>query len=93
MPTAHTRFCVQVAAAKPRPLDAAKPAPLPEPAQQRTAIDEYAPKKPHADLKRDASKSLRKLERATQRAIDELRVELELEQGSALRAENGAARD
>lgn len=86
---------MQVAAAKPRALDAAtiKPA---EPSSQpnETAIDAYAPKRPHMDLKRDAAKSLRKLERATQRAIDELRVELELQDGAAIPADgqvvNGA---
>ena len=75
-----------MAAAKPRALDAAAVAVDTATAPQQTAIDAYAPKKPHMDLKRDAAKSLRKLERATQRAIDEMRVELELQEGAALPA-------
>lgn len=73
---------MQVPAAQPRDLDRVTIAADAEPNQ--SAIDAYAPKKPHLDLKRDAAKSLRKLERATQRAIDELRVELELQQGQVL---------
>lgn len=69
----------QIPAAKPRALD--EPAPAPAQEAEQTAIDAYAPKKPHLDLKRDAARSLRKLERATQRAIDELRVELQLQEG------------
>ena len=75
-----------MAAAKPRALDAAAVAADVDAAPQQTAIDAYAPKKPHMDLKRDAAKSLRKLERVTQRAIDEMRVELELQKGAALPA-------
>lgn len=71
-------------------VEAAKARPLDEPAAeggaprtQQEIIESYAPKKPHLDLKRDAAKRLRRLERATQRAIDELRVEVELEEGGA----------
>jgi len=49
----------------------------------QTAINAFAPKKPHQDLKRDVAKALRKLDRQTQRAIDELRVELELQDAPA----------
>lgn len=80
---------VQVPAAQPRDLDKVTVAADGEPNQ--TAIDAYAPKKPHLDLKRDAAKSLQKLDRATQRAIDELRVELELQQGQLLDPNDGTA--
>lgn len=82
---------LQVPAAKARALDTVTVAPD-DPAAKQTAIDAYAPKKPHMDLKRDAARSLRKLDRETQRAIDELRVEVELQQGDALQnREDGVA--
>lgn len=71
---------MQKEAAKPRELDAPKPSALAEVTKDdQTAIDAFAPKKPHVDLKRDIGKALRKLERQTQRAVDELRIELELQ--------------
>ena len=75
---------MQVPAAKPQALPPATITPATDAAAQHTALDAFAPKKPHLDLQRDASKALRKLERATQRAIDELRVEVELQEGHAL---------
>jgi hypothetical protein len=68
----------------PRDLDTATITPATEEQDHQTAIDAYAPKKPHLDLKRDASTAMRKLQRATQQAIDELRVELELQEGEAV---------
>jgi hypothetical protein len=74
---------VQKEASKPRELDAPAPSTLVEAIKDdQTAIDAFAPKKPHLDLKRDVAKALRKLERQTQRAIDDLRIELELQDAS-----------
>lgn len=71
---------LQKEASKPRELDAPASSTLADVIKDdQTAIDAFAPKKPHMDLKRDVSKSLRKLERGTALAIDELRVELELQ--------------
>lgn len=71
---------MQKEAAKPRELDVPTRSTLAEVIKDdQTAIDAFAPKKPHMDLKRDVAKALRKLERQTQRAIDELRVEVELQ--------------
>lgn len=78
-------------AAKPRALDAPKPTGRLDGADKQSAIDSYAPKKPHLDLKKDVAKSLRKLERATQRAIDELYLELQLQEGQAIAGEDAAA--
>lgn len=70
---------IQKDASKPRELDAPASSTLADVIKDdQTAIQAFAPKKPHMDLKRDVAKSLRKLERATAQAIDELRVELEL---------------
>lgn len=74
------QLCAQKEAAKPRELDAPKPSTLAEVTKDdQTAIDAFAPKKPHQDLKRDIAKAMRRLERQTQRAIDDLKVELELQ--------------
>lgn len=81
---------MQKEAAKPRELDAPKPSALAQVTKDdQTAIDAFAPKKPHLDLKRDVAKALRKLQRQTQHAIDDLRVELEL-QGAPEAAEDPA---
>lgn len=72
---------MQKEASKPRELDAPAASTLAEAIKDdQSAIDAFAPKKPHMDLKRDVAKSLRKLERRTAQAIDELRVELELQE-------------
>lgn len=72
-------LCLQKEASKPRELDAPSSSTLIEAIKDdQTALDAFAPKKPHMDLKRDVARSLKRLERSTARAIDELRVELEL---------------
>jgi hypothetical protein len=81
--TSNSLYVFQVPAAKPRALDAPKLSQQSDGEDRKSAIDAYAPKKPHLDLKKDVSKSLRKLERATQRAIDELLVELHMQKGQA----------
>lgn len=82
---------MQVPAAKSRHLDAPD---MTAPRVDRVAaVDEYAPKKPHLDLKRDIAKKLHKLDRETQRAIDELGAELALQQQREATQAAGAPAD
>jgi hypothetical protein len=72
---------MQKEASKPRELDKPAASTLADVLKDdRTAIQAFAPKKPHMDLKRDVAKSLRKLEHATAEAIYELKVELEMQE-------------
>ena len=72
---------LQKEASKPRELDAPAASTLAEAIKDdQSAIDAFAPKKPHMDLKRDVGRQLRKLDRRTAQAIDELRVELEMQE-------------
>lgn len=80
-PSKRQSFVLQKEASKPRELDAPAASTLAEAIKDdQTAIDAFAPKRPHMDLKRDVGKSLRKLERRAAQAIDELRVELEMQE-------------